>query len=104
MQNIPLELATAGMKLAKPVKNQRGMILCGVGTELTEDIIARLSNMEVKQIIVEGPPGDKGEMEKSLSQQIDELHARFRYVEGDPLMRKIENIFLERLKEGAEEA
>jgi len=104
MQNIPLELATVGMKLAKPVKNQRGMMLCGVGTELTKDILARLSDMEVKQIIVEGPPGDKGEMEKTLSKQIDELHARFWHVEGDPLMRKIKNIFLERLKEGDEEA
>jgi hypothetical protein len=104
MQKIPLELATAGMKLAKLVNNKRGMPLCSAGTELTENIIARLSNMGVKRITVEGHPVDTEDREKSLSQQIDELHARFKYVEGDPLMRKIKDIFLERLKEMAEEA
>jgi len=103
MQKIPLKVATVGMKLAKPVKNKRGMPLCGVGTELTEDLIARLSDMEVKQITVEGHPVDTGDSEKSLNQQIDELHARFRHMEGDPLMGKIKGIFLERLKERAEE-
>ena len=104
MQKIPFELAAVGMKLAKPVNNKRGMALCGVGTELTEDIIARLSKMEINWITVEGHPVDTGESEKSLSQQVDELHDRFRHVEGDPLMRKIKNIFLKRLKEGAEES
>jgi len=104
MQRIPMELAAAGMKLAKLVKNKRGMTLCGAGTELTEEIIERLSDMEVKRITVEGHPVDTEDREKSLSQQIDELHARFKYVEGDPLMRKIKDIFLERLKEMAEEA
>jgi hypothetical protein len=104
MQKIALELAAVGMKLAKQVNNKRGMALCGVGTELTEDIIARLSEMEINWITVEGHPVDTGEREKSLDQQIDELHARFRHVEGDPLMRKIKNIFLERLKERTEES
>ena len=104
MQKISLELATAGMKLATLVNNKRGMPLCSAGTELTENIIARLSNMGVKRITVEGHPVDTEDREKSLSQQIDELHARFKYVEGDPLMRKIKEIFLERLKEMAEEA
>jgi len=104
MKDIPLEDATVGMKLAKPVNNQRGMTLCGAGTELTEDVIARLSKMEVKQITVEVPTGDKGEMEKGLSQQIDELNARFRYVEEDPLMAKIKNMLLERLNKKEEEA
>lgn len=103
MQKIPLKLAVPGMKLAKSVSNKRGMTLCGEGTELTESIIDRLSGMEVKRITVAGHPVDTGVEEKSLSRQIDELNARFRYVEGDPLMRKLKNIFLGRLKEKAEE-
>ena len=103
MQKIPIDLATPGMKLAKPVANDRGIVLCGPGTELTEEMIARLSNMGAKQITVEGHPMDTGDAEKSLGQQTDELHARFRKVEGDPLMRKIKNIFLERLRERANE-
>jgi len=91
------------MKLAKAVKNKRGMILCSQGTELTEAVLDRLSDMEVKQITVEGHPVDTGASEKSLQQQIDELQARFSQVEGDPLMMKIKDIFLERLKQQTEE-
>jgi hypothetical protein len=104
MQKISLEHAAAGMKLAKPVKNKRGITLCGAGAELSEDMIARLSDMEIKRITVEGHPVDTGEGEKGLSQQIDELHARFSKVEGDPLMRKLKNIFLELLEERGKEA
>jgi len=42
MQKIPLKLATPGMKLAKAVINDRGMTLCGAGTELNEETLARL--------------------------------------------------------------
>ena len=101
MQKIPIDLATPGMKVAKPVANDRGIVLCGPGSELTEEMITRLSDMGIKRITVEGHPVDTGDSEKSLGQQTDELHARFRKVEGNPLMRKIKNIFLEGLKERA---
>lgn len=104
MQKIPLNLASPGMKLAKPVTNKRGMPLCGAGTELTEAILARLSDVGVEQITVEGHPVDTGQNEKTVSQQIDELHARFKHVESNPLMMKIKNILLERLQERSEEA
>ena len=103
MQRIPMSLATPGMKLGKAVTNERGMALCGPGTELTQEIINRLSSMAVKRITVEGRPLDTGDPEKSLSEQIEELHARFRKVEGDELMRRIKDIFLKRLKEGTSE-
>ncbi|MEE8300710.1 MAG: hypothetical protein V3R28_05350 [Desulfatiglandales bacterium] len=104
MQRISLKHAAVGMKLAKPVKNKKGMTLCGAGTELSEKIIARLSDMEINRITVEGHPVDTEEEEKSLSQQIDELNARFRKVDRNPLMRKLKKIFLELLEEGAKEA
>ncbi|NVM56975.1 MAG: hypothetical protein HWN51_02485 [Desulfobacterales bacterium] len=104
MQKIPFELAAPGMRLAKPVRNEKGITLFGAGIELTEEMLTRLSNMGVKRITVEGHPVDTGAKEKSLSEQVEELHARFSRVEGDPLMRKIKNILLERLKERGEEA
>ncbi len=104
MEKVRLSLAAPGMKLAKPVTNKRGMVLYGAGAVLTKEIIARLSDMGVEQITAEGHPLDTGDTGKNLNQHIDELHSRFRYVEGDPLMRKIKDIFLERLKEMAEEA
>ena len=87
------------MKLGKSVTNERGMALCGAGTELTQEIINRLSSMAVKRITVEGRPLDTGDSEKSISEQIEELNTRFRKVEGDPLMRRIRDIFLERLRQ-----
>jgi len=101
MQKIPIDLATPGMKVAKPVANDRGIVLCGPGSELTEEMIIRLSDMGIKRITVEGHPMDTGDTGKSLGQQIDELQTRFRKVEGDPLMRRIKDIFLERLRERA---
>lgn len=98
-QKIPFNLAVQGMKLAKPITNEQGMTLCGEGTELTEALINRLSNMEVTHIVVEGHPVDTGKPEKNLDQLVEELHARFSQVEMDPIMSKIKAIILERLKE-----
>lgn len=103
MQRIPIDLAKPGMKLAKPINSDRGMILCGAGTELSEELIARLSDMGVSRISVEGHPVDMGDKEKPLKQQIEELHARFKAVEADPLMKKIKNMFLRRLEERTED-
>jgi hypothetical protein len=103
MQKILLKQATAGMKLAKPVENDRGMILCGAGTELTEDTIDRLVRMEVKKITVEGHPVDTGQEQKSLDQLLKELDGRFQKVADDPLMRKIKNMISQVLTEQAED-
>jgi len=104
MQKVQLSLAAPGMKLAKPVTNKRGMVLYGAGAVLTKEIIARLSDMGVEQITAEGHPLDTGDTGKNLSQHIDELHSRFRHVEGDPLMSKIKGFLLERLRERADKA
>lgn len=104
MQKVRLSLAAPGMKLAKPVTNKRGMVLYGAGAVLTKEIIARLSDMGVEQITAEGHPLDTGDTGKNLSQHIDDLHSRFKYVEGDPLMSKIKSLLLERLRERADGA
>jgi hypothetical protein len=99
MQKVQLSLAAPGIKLAKPVTNKRGIVLYGAGAVLTKEIIARLSDIGIEQITVEGHPLHTGDTGKSLSQHIDDLHSRFRYVEGDPLMSKIKSLLLERLRE-----
>jgi inorganic pyrophosphatase/exopolyphosphatase len=103
MQKISLKQATAGMVLAKPVENDRGMTLCGAGTELTKDTIDRLIRMEVKRITVEGHPVDTGQEEKSLDQLLKELDGRFEKVVDDPLMKKIKSMISQVLTEQAEE-
>lgn len=104
MQKISLERATAGMKLAKIVKNKRGMPLCIAGTELNEDIILRLSNAGVTGITVKGNPLGEDADIKPLSQLIDELNTRFSPVEKDPLMKKIKGLFLKCINERFEES
>ena len=104
MQEIPIRRAGAGMKLAKPALNDRGVLLFATGAELTEDSITRLSKAGVKRVTVEGHPVDTEVQEKDLAQEIAELHARFKSVEKDALMRKIRGFFVERLKERAKEA
>jgi len=101
MQDVTLERARAGMKLARPVTNKRGIILYGVGAVLTPDIIARLSEMGIDQITVDGNPPNTADEQESLRLQVKELNARFRYVEGDPLMGKIKNLILKHAKERA---
>ena len=102
MQNLTLECAAAGMKLAKPVTNERGMTLYGAGVALTADIITRLSEMGVEQITIVGNQPRTADEEKNLSRQIGELNARFRYVEKDPLMGTIKDFILAQLKERAQ--
>ncbi|MEK6591399.1 MAG: hypothetical protein AABZ11_12065, partial [Nitrospinota bacterium] len=65
MQKIPLSLAKPGMKLAKAVLNENGLILCGEGTELNEMLISRLAGMDIQRVTVEGHPVDTGVEVKS---------------------------------------
>jgi hypothetical protein len=98
MQRISLNRAKPGMILAKAVENDRGMTLYGEGTELTEKAIARLSNMEIQKITVQGHPVDMGDG-RNVEEQLEAMHNRFRKVKTDPLMRKIEDTFVKVLKE-----
>ncbi len=101
MRKVPLKLAVAGMKLAKPVINESGVILCDAGVVLKEQVIAQLSEVGVELITVEGEPRDAVGAEKSLDQQVADLQARFSRVQKDPLMNKIKGILLQRLREKA---
>lgn len=104
MQKISLKDATPGMKLAKTIKNKRGMPLCTDGTELNENIISRLSNAGITEITVKGNPFGEDATVKPLSRQIEELHARFSPVEQDPLMEKIKGAILKCLNERGKES
>jgi hypothetical protein len=79
MQKIPLNLAAAGMVLARDIfKNDSptGMPICGKGTELSGALISRLQQMGVQSLYVEGHPvwqeGDCG-----LTEQLADLEKRF---------------------------
>lgn len=100
MQKIPLLRATAGMVLARDVfRNDSpvGMPICGKHTVLSDTLIARLDNLNVKSVYVEGHPvwedGDS-----SLQEMLAELDRRFEKVRNDPLTLKVYEMFVEHLK------
>jgi len=100
MQKIPLQLARAGMVLARAVfrdDNPAGNPVCGKGVLLTESLISRLEAMEVKTVYIKGhplrQPGDP-----TLDEILHDLDLRFEKVLQDPLMSKLHTIYADYLK------
>lgn len=87
MQKIPLMLAKAGMTLARDVYrggSPIGIPVCAKGTELTDSLIARLENMDVQSVHVEGRPvREEGEL--SLDDLLCDLDNRFSKTLHEPL-------------------
>lgn len=95
MQNLPLIHAKAGMILACDVfrsGSQIGIPICGKGTELTESLIARFDNMDVKTVYVEGHPVWE-EGERSFDDLMSDLDGRFIKTLQEPLNVILHNIY-----------
>jgi hypothetical protein len=99
MQKISLSVAKPGMKLAKSVLSEKGLLLCGEGVELSEALISRLSNMGIPKITVEGHPVDTGVPEKSPEEQLQDLEKRFEKAVSNPVMKMIKDVFEKRIRE-----
>ncbi|MBW4054882.1 MAG: hypothetical protein HIU83_05690 [Proteobacteria bacterium] len=87
MQKIPLLHAKAEMTLARDVFRGNlpvGFPLCGKGTKLTDDLIARFESMDVKTIYVEGHPVWE-EGERSVADLLHDLDGRFSKTLQNPL-------------------
>ena len=98
MQKIPLKLATVGMKLARPVQSEKGIMLVAQGTELTDSIIARLRGLDVQQIVVEGEVDGLGDAAHGIfARRLERLDHLFRKFDDDPFMfrlkRKLHQFF-----------
>src|SRR3989338_3248902 len=99
MQKIPLNLAKPGMRLAKAVLNEKGLVLCGEGVELNDALISRLSSLNINKITVDGHPVDTGAEEKPLDEQLQDLEKRFEKVKSDPLMKMIKDMIERQIRE-----
>jgi len=107
MQKIPVKLAAAGMKLAKPVTRDNGMVVLAEGLELTEGIIKKLESMNVERIVVKGSPLDLGDNgNSSWSQKAEHLDHLFRRYSKDKWMFRVKGFFREyfNLKAAAQKA
>jgi hypothetical protein len=95
MQKIPISLATAGMVLAKEIKNSddpASMTICGKSVKLTESLIDRLRQMGIQSVTVEGHPVTV-EGETSIDEMLAALDKRFCRVASDPLMMKVKELY-----------
>lgn len=82
------------MVLAKEASTEDGRVLCGPGTELTAEIIDRLARSGISAVSVEGHPV-KLPGEKSLSQRIKDLDARFAKVKDDAVLNALMKLIAE---------
>ena len=83
-----------GMKLAKPVLGQNGMVLLPEGAELTEKLIERIQEMDVAAIFVEGP----SEQTVSLEEALAALEFRFERVQDKPHMALLKRLVRKHLE------
>lgn len=90
MQKIPLNLAKPGMKLAKPILRDNGLVLVAENTELSEALLERLDRMDVAMISVQGNPVNFGGGGKNpYAIRGERLGHLFRKHAGDPWMNKL---------------
>lgn len=95
MQRIPLLLAKPGMILARDVfrdASSNGIPICSKSTELTDALIARLENMDIQTVHVEGHPiWEEGA--RSLNDLLKDLDYRFSKTLQNPLNIMLLNIY-----------
>lgn len=94
MHKIPLQLAKPDMVLAKPVTRENGMVLVAAGTVLTEGLIAKLGNMGVELLVVEGEALDMGGgcNEEVLAKKRERLDRLFRHFGNDKYMLQVKQL------------
>lgn len=94
MQKIPLNLAKAGMILAKPVTRPDGIAVAAAGSELSDSLLERLDTMGVSQVVVEGEPVrlDGAPGGTSFDKRLERLDFLFRRYPDDKWMGQIRRL------------
>ena len=98
MRRVPIEQATAGLTLAKPVTNTSGLVVLGDGAVLDDALIARLDRMGVCAVYVEGDPAGDGAAVKTQAELERDIDDRFRKVAGDPIQSRIREAVRRRVR------
>ena len=94
MQKIPLNLARAGMILAKPVARADGIAVAAAGSEISDSLLSRFDAMGVTHLVVEGEPvsldGPAGA--SSFDKRIERFPFLFRKYPDDKWMGQIRRL------------
>ncbi|WP_285907949.1 hypothetical protein [Pseudodesulfovibrio pelocollis] len=108
MQKIPIDLARPGMKLARPVLKDGGMVIMAEGMELSDSLIARLAAMKIERITVEGHPVDLGGAGAGTryAERVERIEVLFRGYGEDKWMARVKERMGQyfRIKAAAQEA
>ena len=94
MPRITLDKLKPGMKLAKPVTNQNGLVMLAEDTDLTAALIEKISDLDIAGVYIKGmtqPDMPKEEMLANLDQ-------RFKHVENEPYMDVIKQVLKEHIE------
>jgi hypothetical protein len=94
MKKIPMDKVEPGMKLAKPIMSQSGMVLLGEGTELTDKWLERMQDMGLDGIFIDAPAEQLLSKEEALAA----LDSRFKLVVNQPRMANIKSILKEHIE------
>jgi hypothetical protein len=95
MASITVANLKAGMKLAKPIVNDSGMVLLPQGTVLTDAHIRRIENMDLTAVSIEGGNEERKPKEVVLA----EIDARFSQCEHVQLMQMLKHVLKEHIEE-----
>ncbi|HIE64467.1 MAG: hypothetical protein ABGX83_05100 [Nitrospira sp.] len=94
MKDILLESAKEKMVLAKDIAHPGGsdlLPICRKGTELTQVLIERLTEMGIQSLCVKERPV-KLERDDDLQERLDALDDRFKRLDGNQRMMKLKEI------------
>ncbi|MFQ3574176.1 MAG: hypothetical protein SNJ53_06035 [Thermodesulfovibrionales bacterium] len=95
MAKVPVTHLKPGMKLIKPVVNDAGMVMLGEGTVLTDQMINKISNMNISAVFVDG----SSQKAKSKEETIKEIEERFSKSADTEQMRLLKRLMLEHVEE-----
>ena len=100
MQKLSPKHWQPGMVLAKPVENDKGMVLAASGTEISDRMIEMFQQRNVEAVVVQGHPVEiEGKELKSLPERLDDLENRFSNLTSDPYMMRVKGMFERSLRE-----
>lgn len=94
MPRTALKNLAPGMQLSKPVFNGAGAMLADRGVRISEEMIRKLENADIRYVFVIGLPDDD-----SLDEMLSALEARFAPAGDQPHMGRLKRLLKEHLQE-----
>ena len=101
MKRVPLDRLEPGMKLAQDIERSDGMLLAGVGTELTVSTISMIRRLvQLPHVLIEGAAfASEEEAEAWRQAELKKLVHRFSKATGDPFLEKLKRLEAKRIVE-----